>query len=476
MKAGRKPPPLVPLPFVLFLLTAFRADGGEPRRGPIDHWRRDDRNGDGKVTREEYTGPKQLFGRLDGDRDGSVSEDEIKRYDAERRKRARDAKRRQSPPVPEGVEVLRDVVYGTGGGRDLTLDIYRPAAGARSRVERPGRPMPVLVWVHGGAWRAGDKRTGAAHLAPFAARGYFCASISYRLTREAIFPAQIEDCKCAIRYLRAHAGRYGLDPGRIGVWGSSAGGHLVAMLGTAGGARGLEGSGGWAEHSSRVQAVCDWYGPSDLLAMADQPSQMNHNSSQSPEGALIGGVVKENPEAARRASPVTYVDADDPPFLIMHGTRDMTVPFGQSELLNEALRKAGVDVTFRPVEGAGHGGQGFRTDEVQRLVGEFFKKHLVDAPAPKPEPRAKSEPSPESEVDVRGAPVVPAASAGPTPPVEPAEPPAVAEAPAPEAPPARAALPLRAPGAPLLPWVVATLVTTAAVGVLLLWLFRKPTG
>jgi acetyl esterase/lipase len=449
------------------MLVGLQAVGGEPRRGPIDHWRRDDRNGDGKVTREEYTGPRQLFGRLDGDRDGSVSEDEIKRYDAERRKRERDAKRKQSPPVPEGVEVLRDVVYGSGGGRDLTLDIYRPAAGARSRVKRPGRPSPVLVWVHGGAWRGGDKRSGAAHLTPFAARGYFCASISYRLTREAVFPAQIEDCKCAIRYLRAHAGKYGLDPDRIGVWGSSAGGHLVAMLGAAGGVEGLEGSGGWAEHPSRVQAVCDWYGPSNLLAMADQPSQMNHNNRQSPEGALIGGGVKENPEAARRASPVTYVDAGDPPFLIMHGTRDMTVPFGQSELLHEALRKAGVDVTFHPVEGAGHGGQGFRAGDVQGLVDEFFKKHLVDAPAPKREPEAKSEPSPEPEADVREAPAVPAAPPDPASPVEPAEPPAVVDAPEPT--PARRAPPPRTRGASVLPWVVATLVTAAAVAALLVW-------
>lgn len=453
-KARRKPPPVVallPLALALVAFGGLEAPAAEPRRGPIDHWRRDDRDGDGKVSREEYTGPRQLFGRLDRDGDGAVSEDGIRRYDDERSRRTSDAKRKHSPAVPEGVEVLRDVVYGTGGGRELKLDIYRPR-------KTPERPRPALVWVHGGAWRGGDKRTGAAHLGPFAARGYFCASVSYRLTREATFPAQIEDCKCAIRYLRAHAREYGLDPDRIGVWGSSAGGHLVAMLGTAGGVRELEGSGGWAERSSRVQAVCDWYGPSDLVAMADQQSQMNHGNRQSPEGALIGGGVKENPEAARRASPVTYVDAGDPPFLIMHGTRDMTVPFGQSEILHETLSRAGVEVTFRPVEGAGHGGPGFRAAEVQRLVDEFFKRHLVDAPTsspePDPEPEAKREPASE-------APAAPAALPEP--------PPAVAEAPAPEAPPVRGPLPSRTRGASLLPWVVAALVTAAAAAALLIW-------
>jgi acetyl esterase/lipase len=457
--SGRKPPrpvPFLPLALALALvLVAIESPAAEPRRGPIDHWRRDDRDGDGKVTREEYTGPKQLFGRLDRDGDGSVSEDEIKRYDAERRGKAQGAKRKQAPPAPDGVEVLRDVVYGAGGGRELKLDVYRP----RKALERPS---PVLVWVHGGAWRAGDKRTGGAHLMPFAARGFFCASVNYRLTREAVFPAQIEDCKCAIRYLRAHAREYGLDPDRIGVWGSSAGGHLVAMLGTTGDVAGLEGSGGWADQSSRVQAVCDWYGPSDLLAMADQPSKMNHDNRQSPEGALIGGVVKENPEAARRASPVSYVDAGDPPFLIMHGTRDMTVPFGQSEILHAALSRAGVDVTFRPVEGAGHGGPGFRADDVRRLVDEFFMKHLVDAPALKPKRAPESEPAP--------APEAPVASPEPPPPVEPTEPLAVAEAPAPVAPtPAPPAPPAPTRRASYLSWVVATLVTAAALVALLIW-------
>jgi acetyl esterase/lipase len=398
-----------------------------------------------------------------------VSEEEIGRFDSEQRRRAaRQPTGRRSPRVPEGVEVLRDVVYGTAGGRELKLDIYRPD-------ERPAGAMPVLVWIHGGAWRAGDKRTGGARVVPFAAKGYFCASINYRLTGEAAFPAQVEDCKCAVRYLRAHAAEYGIDPERIGVWGSSAGGHLVAMLGTTGGVGELEGEGGWAGHSSRVQAVCDWYGPSDLLAMADQPSNMNHDGPGSPEGAFLGGSVKANPAKARRASPVTYVDADDPPFLIMHGTRDMTVPFGQSEILHAALRDAGVDVTFRPVEGAGHGGPGFGSDEALGLVTDFFAKHLAPGPPRKrelgpkrdapssesgdaPEPDPPDAPAPEAaEPLVASAAATSEDAPGPLP----ADPVPGSGPPSPRG------------GASLLPWVVAGLVTVAAGVGVLLWLRRS---
>lgn len=283
--------------------------------------------------------------------------------------------------VPDTVELVRDVEFGKGGGRPLKLHIIRPK-------DAPERPMPVITFVHGGAWRAGNKNAGVLRLIPFVQKGYFSVSIEYRLTGEAVFPAQIEDCKCAIRYLRAHAKQYNIDPDRIGAWGSSAGGHLVAMLGTTGGVKDLEGSGGWPEQSSRVQAVCDWYGPADLLAMADQPSRMDHDGAASPEGRLVGGVVKQNPDNARRASPVTYVDGSDPPFLIMHGTEDMTVPYGQSEILHKALRRAGVDVSFFPVRGAGHGGPQFRSEQVGKLVGEFFAKHLGDRSGRKAEPSA----------------------------------------------------------------------------------------
>ena len=167
------------------------------------------------------------------------------------------------------------------------------------------------------------------------------ASINYRLSQHAIFPAQIEDCKAAIRWLRANAAKYHLDADRIGVWGASAGGHLVAMLGTTGSVKELEGKGGNLDQSSRVQCVVDWFGPSDLPTMGG-----SHDDPGSPESRLIGGPVQENKEKARKASPLTYVSKDSAPFLIMHGDQDNVVPPGQSELLAEALKKAGVEVTL----------------------------------------------------------------------------------------------------------------------------------
>jgi len=271
--------------------------------------------------------------------------------------------------VPDDVQVLRDVEFGRGGGRPLRMDIYRPKA-------PPEEPMPAVIWIHGGAWRQGDKESGGPRLVPLVQHGYFGASIEYRLSPEAVFPAQIEDCKCAVRYLRAHAEEYHINPGRIGAWGSSAGGHLVAMLGTTAGIKELEGTGGWAEQSSSVQAVCDWFGPTDFTSIADQPSRIAHDAPDSPGGMLIGGSLRENREKAIRASPVTYAHKDAPPFLIMHGKADQTVPPQQSIILAEALRKAGVPVDLVLVDGMGHGAGGFTTPANLKQVIEFFDKHL----------------------------------------------------------------------------------------------------
>jgi len=275
--------------------------------------------------------------------------------------------RRQHDP---NVERIEDIVFGSGGGRELRLDIIRPK-------EKPKSPMPVVVWVHGGAWRAGSRKGGPAGV--LASKGYFVASIEYRLSQEATFPAQIEDCKCAIRYLRAHAKKYNIDSDHIGVWGSSAGGHLVALLGTSGDVEELEGKGGWQDQSSRVQAVCDWFGPTDFPKMGGR-----HDDINSPECQLVGGSYTEKADVVRAANPITYVSCDDPPFLIMHGEEDRTVPINQSELLDEALTKAGVEVTFVRVKNAGHG---FRQrpggprmqpgrEEMQEEITAFFDRHL----------------------------------------------------------------------------------------------------
>jgi len=263
---------------------------------------------------------------------------------------------------------LRDLEYGRGGERTLKMDILH-------RRTLPKKAMPVLVWIHGGGWREGSKEEGIPRLISFAKRGYFCASIEYRLSHEALFPAQIEDCKCAIRFLRANAQKFHLNEGRIGVWGMSAGGHLVALLGTTHHVRQLEGQGGWQQFSSSVQAVCDWFGPTDFLRMNYFPSDIDHDAADSPEGMLIGGAVQENQEKAAKANPIAYVTEEASTFLIMHADNDRLVPFNQSQLLYEALQQAGVEVTLAMVKGGGHGKK-FKTPTLLKKVENFFDKHL----------------------------------------------------------------------------------------------------
>ncbi len=277
--------------------------------------------------------------------------------------------RRRRPALPADVTVHRDVEYARVGDKSLLLDIYVP--------EKVAAPRPLVVWIHGGGWRNGSKNQTRA--VGMIKHGFAVASIGYRLSGEAIFPAQIADCKAAIRWLRANADEYGLDANHFGVWGSSAGGHLVALLGTSGGAQEFEIVGNHKEVSSNVQAVCDFYGPTDFLQMdkhAIEGSRLIHDSPDSPESRLIGAPIQENPDKVARANPITFVSADDPPFLIYHGDKDPAVPFHQSQLLNEALQKAGVEVTFRPLEGAGHGGPQFGTPEVEAEIAEFFTRHL----------------------------------------------------------------------------------------------------
>lgn len=266
-------------------------------------------------------------------------------------------------------QTLRDIEYATADGKRLLLDLYLPEGAG---------PHPVIVWVHGGGWLAGNKNGGPA--VRQATRGYAVASINYRLSFEAKFPAQIEDCKAAVRWLRANAARYNLNPDRIGAWGSSAGGHLVALLGTTAGVADLEGAGGNSEQSSRVQAVVDWFGPTDLLKMSEQTPDfcvpLDHDSPLSPESQLIGCAIQTCKERTDRANPMRYVTDDDPPFLIMHGTADCLVPPPQSQSLHDALRAAGLPSTLVYLEGAGHGGGAFNDAENQQRVDEFFDLHL----------------------------------------------------------------------------------------------------
>ncbi len=279
---------------------------------------------------------------------------------------------RNQPALPDSVELIADLPYaGTDNPRQM-LDLLLPS-------KRGTTPLPVVVFIHGGAWRAGQKEGGRRRVASFVASGnYAGVSVAYRLSGEAKWPSQIHDCKAAIRWIRANAKAYQLDPDRIGVWGTSAGGHLVAMLGTSGDVPSMEGSiGPHTDASSRVTCVADFFGPTDFLTMnktAIPSATSDHDAADSPESQLIDGPIQQFPEKVATANPITYVSPDDPPFLIVHGTLDPLVSFNQSELLLSALRKAKVDSTLITVEGGGHG-RGFGP-QANEFVERFFEHHL----------------------------------------------------------------------------------------------------
>jgi len=260
----------------------------------------------------------------------------------------------------------RDLSYVENGHERHRLDLYLPDESAEG--------VPLIIWIHGGGWQNGSKENALPVRQGWTERGYAVASLNYRLSGHAIFPAQIEDCKAAVRWLRANADQYGLDPDRFGVWGSSAGGHLAALVGTSGNIDSFD-IGGNLDQSGRVQAVCSYFGPTDFAAFVATPGYESHARPDSPEGRLLGGAVRDRLELAARANPIIYVDEEAPPFLIVHGDLDPVVPIQQSELLYEALREAGGGPRFHTVRGAGHG-RGFEGPEILPMVREFFDFHL----------------------------------------------------------------------------------------------------
>ncbi|HAF16446.1 MAG TPA: hypothetical protein DHU55_15255 [Blastocatellia bacterium] len=273
---------------------------------------------------------------------------------------------RRRPAEVANAAVQRDLVYKRVNGEVLTLDLYSP--------EKFSGPLPVIVWIHGGGWSRGRKERSPA--VALVHDGYAVASIDYRLSSVVPFPAQIEDCKAAVRWLRANASKYNLDPDHIGVWGHSAGGHLAALLGTSGGVRELEGDGDNMSYSSRVQAVCDVSGPSDLVRLYQEASQSSADKSgkvMSAVAGLVGGSAEQNQTKTIAASPIHYVSKDDPPFLIIHGENDSTVPVTQAKSFAAALKAAGVETTLEiaPARGHGAGGPRFRL-----MVKAFFDKYL----------------------------------------------------------------------------------------------------
>lgn len=278
--------------------------------------------------------------------------------------------------LPPGVVAQRDIAYVPDGDPSQSLDLYLPE-------KTPDHALPLIVWIHGGGWMGGSKADCPA--IGFVRRGYVAASIEYRFSQKALFPAQIQDCQAAIRWLRANAAKYHIDPDHVGVWGASAGGHLVALLGTAGGAHAFAPIGGNDRQSDRVQAVCDMFGPADFntvmaQAAADKTRNIfNFNHKGDPYSQLIGVPLNSDSAKGEAVSPVHYVSKDDPPFLILHGTVDALVPFAQSVELADDLKKAGVDVILQPMPGSNHGGPAFNLPPVHKLIANFFDKHLKGA-------------------------------------------------------------------------------------------------
>jgi acetyl esterase/lipase len=276
--------------------------------------------------------------------------------------------------LPASVSTEQNIQYVPGGDPAQKLDVYWPAQAA-------SKPMPLVIWIHGGGWEGGDKTwCNSLYLV---AHGYAAASVEYRFSQTALFPAQIQDCQAAIRWLRANSKKYNIDPKEIGVWGESAGGHLVSLLGTSGGKHAFPLIGGNEDQSDRVQAVVDSYGPSDFnsvvaQAAADPTKNIFDFNHGDPYSKLIGIPLGSDIEKGNAVSPVHYVSRDNPPFLILHGTHDNLVPFAQSLELQAALEKAKVPVLLQPFPNAGHGGDIFgKNPDVEELIKQFFDKYLL---------------------------------------------------------------------------------------------------
>jgi acetyl esterase/lipase len=283
----------------------------------------------------------------------------------------------QYPPTPGTgtFTTIEALEYANVDGKALLLDL---------RIPDGAGPHPVIIYLHSGAWISGD-RTGGPAIRQ-ASRGYAVASIDYRLAPQYIWPAQVEDTKAAIRWVRANASRFKLDPDRIGIFGTSAGGHIGAVAATSAGVALLEGLYlGNAQFSSSVKAVVDYYGPTDLLRLDEQKLPcipLDGNATYMPPSLLMGCPIQQCREKTATANPITYVTPDDPPFLIMHGMLDCLVPFQQSVLLHAALEANGVSSTLILIPAGEHGGNKFDEQKYKEAVSEFLDRNLRGPVAP----------------------------------------------------------------------------------------------
>lgn len=270
------------------------------------------------------------------------------------------------------VQFEADVQYGMGGGEPLLLNLARPKLDDAAR--QAAGPLPAVVCIHGGGWQGGNRSNFDGLIRQLAARGYVAVTISYRLAPKHVFPAQIEDCKCAVRWLRAKSSELGVDPQRIGALGGSAGAHLAMMLAVMDPKDGLEGDGGWPDQSSKVQAAVSFSGPTNLVG------KFSHESTRILQ-TFLGGTMEEKLELYRQASPITYVNQGDAPLLLFAGTKDPLVPYDQAFQMTTALHEAGVTGRVELLIGAGHGWGGKEFERTLRATFEFLDEHLKQTQA-----------------------------------------------------------------------------------------------
>ena len=330
-----------------------------------------DEDDDGAISRSEAKGRMLAnFDRVDQDSSGLIDKDELSQLF----KRLREARGQGgvvgsalvpgNASVPGGVELRENIAYREGNGK-WTLDLMLPK-------DRDDKLLPVIVFIHGGGWRNGDKSSGVFREYPleYASRGYVCASINYRLVDEGTILDCIADCKCAVRWLRAHAEEFSIDVNNFGAYGNSAGAHLVAMLGLSSAQDELEGDGPHREYSSAVQAVCCSATPTNFRLWGEEV-----RNGGGRDAALFG--TQDVEQTMGLASPVTYVTSSSPPFLMMHGTADTTVPVQQSDDLRALFQeKNSHDVTYLRIDGAGHGVFRQYSSETEPAMREFFDRVL----------------------------------------------------------------------------------------------------
>ncbi|MEH7117778.1 alpha/beta hydrolase [Neobacillus vireti] len=265
--------------------------------------------------------------------------------------------------VDYSVEIITDLVYADINGRQLMADLYLP--------KDKNEPVPVIIWLHGGGWRFGDRKLGPDFTRFFASKGFAMVSIDYHLSDESIFPAPLYDVKTAVRWVKTIAGEYGIDANKVGLWGSSAGGHLAALAVTTENNQFIGESPLYPNMTSEVQAVVIGYGPIDFLQIDEQreldgireqdpesvqiPKDKKTSDPDSFESLFLGAPILECPERVREANPMTYAKSGLPPTLIMHGLSDIAVPARQSELFYQSLAAKGNEVSLYLIKGLGHG-------------------------------------------------------------------------------------------------------------------------